>query len=182
MGTTLRMPANEMDHRLGPLNAPVTLVEYGDFECPYCGVAESVVGQLVKEYRSDLCFVFRHFPLSGIHPDAEFAAIASEAAGKQDKFWEMHRILFQNQEDISRDKVLMLARRINLDMDQFNHDLQSYDIIEKVKNDSRSASESGVESTPTFFINGIKFEESTNYWPLREAIEQQLGGAGSVYI
>ena len=182
MGTTLRMPANEMDHRLGPLKAPVTLIEYGDFECPYCGVAESVVRQLVKEYRTDICFVFRHFPLSGIHPDAEFAALASEAAGKQDRFWEMHKILFQNQEDISREKVLMLARRINLDMDQLNHDLKGFDILEKIKNDTRSALESGVESTPTFFINGIKFEESTSYWPLREAIEQQLGGAESAYF
>jgi protein-disulfide isomerase len=182
MGTKLRMPAYEMDHHLGPLKAPVTLVEYGDFECPYCGVVESVILQLIKEYRSDICFVYRHFPLSGIHPDAEIAALASEAAGKQDQFWEMHHKLFENQENISKDNIFNFARDLNLDMEQFEYDLQSYDIMEKVQNDVRSAKESGVESTPTFFINGIRFEESSSYWPLREAIEGHLRGADSAYI
>jgi protein-disulfide isomerase len=182
MGTTLKLPANEMDHHLGPITAPVTLVEYGDFECPYCGVAESVVKQLIKEYRSDICFVYRHFPLSGIHPDAEIAALASEAAGKQDRFWDMHHQLFENQEKISKDTILNLAHLLNLDMEQYVYDLKSYEFMEKVQNDIRSGRESGVESTPTFFINGNKFEGSTSYWPLREAIEGYLSGADSAYI
>lgn len=182
MGVNLRMPPNQLDHHLGPLNAPVLLVEYGDFECPYCAVAISVVTQLIKEYKTDICYVYRHFPLKGIHPDAEIAAYAAESAGKQDKFWEMLNLLFENQEHLSNEIVFVLARQIGLDMGQFTHDIQSYEVAEKVHNDARSGHESGVEHTPTFFINGVLFEGSTNYWPLREAIEESLRGMDSIQI
>jgi protein-disulfide isomerase len=182
MATKLMTPPSLNDHHQGTLNAPVVLVEYADFECPYCEVVASVIDQLRSEYRADLCFVFRHFPLNGIHPDAELAAMASEAADQQGQFWNMHQVLYKNQDHLSRDMIEMLARRLKLDMDQFHHDIQRYDLREKIKNDHRSGRESGVESTPSIFINGSRFEGSSSYWPLREVIETHLGGGESLFI
>lgn len=180
MSNKLKLPVNENDHHRNSLRAPVILLEYGDFECPYCAVASTVIARLLQEYRSDLCFAFRHFPLKGIHPSAELAAIASEAAGLQDKFWDMHNLLFAGQENLSKKSITMLAKKIRLDMDQFQIDMERYDLLEKVRNDHHTGIQSGVQSTPSIFINGFQFEGSTSYWPLKEAIEIELGSRESV--
>lgn len=182
MSNQLKIPVNENDHHKNSLRAPVILLEYGDFECPYCAVASSVTDRLLQEYRSDLCFVFRHFPLKGIHPNAELAALAAEAAGEQEKFWDMTKLLFAQQENLSKKTVEMLARKIRLDMDQFQDDLGRFDLLEKVRSQHHSGTLSGVQSTPTFFINGMLFEGSSSYWPLREAIENELSGGRSAQL
>jgi protein-disulfide isomerase len=176
MGTLLNKTINENDHYQGNLNAPVGLVEYGDFECPYSGVAARVIDQLLAEYDSNLCFAFRHFPLAGIHPEAEFAALSSEAAAEQNHFWEMHKLLFENQEHLSKNLIELLARKLRLDMDKFLHDMQRNELLEKVRSQHQSGKESGVEATPVIYINGQKYEGSSTYWPLREAIELELSG------
>jgi Na+/H+ antiporter NhaA len=148
-------PVDELtDHVRGPADAPVTLVEYGDFECPYCGKAEPVVRELVRSYGNELRFVFRHLPLSDVHEHAELAAEASEAAAAQGKFWEMHDLLFTHQDALTVDDLLGDARRIGLDLDQFSDDLDSRRYALRVTRDVEGADASGVAGTPTFFING----------------------------
>lgn len=182
MSIQLKIPVNENDHHKNSLRAPVILLEYGDFECPYCAVASTVISRLLQEYRSDLCFAFRHFPLKGIHPEAEMAAVAAEAAGEQDMFWEMHNLLFAGQENLSKKSIYMLAKKIRLDMDRFQIDMERYDLLEKVRSDHQGGIQSGVQSTPSIFINGFQFEGSTSYWPLKEAIEIELGSSQSSFI
>ena len=176
-----KTPVSESDHTLGPLNAPVVLVEYGDFECPYSGAAATVIEQLLSEYPRELYFVFRHFPLKGIHPTSEMAALASEAAHEQNQFWNMYHLLFDNQEHLSLKFIEMLARKLRLDMSQFMQDIKRLDLMEKVQRDYQVGIKSGVESTPSFYINDIKFEGSSSYSPLREAIENELRGRGSLH-
>lgn len=181
MSKKLKIPVNENDHHKNSLRAPVIILEFGDYECPYCAVAATVIDRLLQEYRSDICFAFRHFPLTGIHPSAELAAVAAEAAGQQEKFWEMHNLLFAGQENLSKKSIYMLAKKIRLDMDRFQIDMERYDLLEKVRSNHHDGIQSGVQSTPTIFINGIQFEDSTSYWPLREAIETELGSGQSSY-
>jgi protein-disulfide isomerase len=178
MGIFLNNTIDDNDHYHGNLNAPVEIIEYGDFECPYSGVAAQVIDQLLTEYDSQICFAYRHFPLGGIHPEAELAAVASEAAAEQNHFWEMHKLLFENQANLSKNLIEMLARKLLLDMDKFIQDMQREDLLEKVRSHHQSGVRSGVEATPAIFINAQKYEGSSAYWPLRGAIELQLGGTG----
>src|SRR5262245_553479 len=121
----LRLPINSDDHQLGNINAAITLVEYGDFQCPYCRRAHPLVKRLLKEKGDELHFVFRNFPLTKIHPLAFSASASAEAAGKQDKFWEMHDLIFENQNKLTKSFLLSLAERLNLDLVQFARDLKS---------------------------------------------------------
>lgn len=182
MSNKLKFPVNENDHHQNSLSAPVILLEYGDFECPYCAVAAPMISKLLKEYRRDVCFVYRHYPLKGIHPYAEVAAIASEAANQQDKFWEMHEYLFINQEHLSNENIDKIAQAIGLDVGLFQQDLGRYDLLEKVRSDQHGANLSGVQSTPTLFINGFQYEGATSYWSLREAVEIELSGLKSATL
>jgi protein-disulfide isomerase len=179
MSNQLKIPVNTNDHHLNTLHAPVILLEYGDYECPYSAVATTLFSRLLKEYRTDLCFVYRHFPLKGIHPFSELAAVAAEAAGEQNKFWEYHELLFTNQEELSEEQIENLALKLELDMDLFQSDLGRYDLVEKVRSDHHGGIQNGVQSTPTIFINGFQYEGQTSYWPLREAIELELTGERS---
>lgn len=179
MRDRLRIPVNENDHHKNSLRAPVILLQYGDFECPYSAVASTVIDRLMQEYRSDVCFAFRHFPLNGIHASSELASVAAEAAAEQDKFWDMHNLLFAGQENLSRKTIYMLAKKIRLDMDRFQIDMDRYDLLERVRSDHNGGVQSEVQSTPTIFINGHHFEGSSSYWPLREAIEIELGSRDS---
>jgi Na+/H+ antiporter NhaA len=142
------------DHIRGRLDAPVTLVEYGDFECPYCGEAEPIVRELLTAYEDDLRYVFRHLPLADVHPFAQTAAEAAEAAAAQDEFWAMHDRLLTHQDELSPANLLRHAEEIGLDVDRFAEDLRQRRFAPRVAVDVASADASGVSGTPTFFING----------------------------
>jgi len=167
----LKVPVSEIDHIQGKEDAPVTLVEYGDFECPYCLEARSVI-EIVKHTEGDrLKFVFRNFPLSQIHIHALRAAYAAEAAAKQGKFWEMHDLLFDNQFAFEDSDLTTYAQNLDLNMRQFAEDMKSEEIVKKVKDDFLSGVRSGVNGTPTFFINGVRFNQPSEVEFLQEAIE-----------
>ena len=143
----------ERDHIRGPLESPVTLVEYGDFECPYCGQAEPVVRELLRDV-GDVRYVWRHLPLSDVHPNAELAAEAAEAAGDQGVFWELHDRLLDHQDQLSPSELVGHAEELGLDVERFTEYLRHHDGAGRVAEDVDSADLSGVSGTPTFFING----------------------------
>jgi Na+/H+ antiporter NhaA len=143
----------ERDHYRGPVEAPVTVVEYGDFECPYCGRAEPVVRELLQEF-GDVRYVWRHLPLSDVHPNAQLAAEAAEAAAAQAAFWEMHDLLFAHQDALRPDDLISYAEQLGLDVERFTDDLRKHAGAARVAEDVDSADLSGVSGTPTFFING----------------------------
>jgi Na+/H+ antiporter NhaA len=143
----------ERDHVRGPRDAPVTLVEYGDFECPYCGQAEPSVRELLRDF-GDVSYIWRHLPLSDVHPRAQLAAEAAESAGEQGAFWEMHDVLLDNQDRLGPNDLAQYAEELGLDVERFTADLQSHAGAARVAEDVDSADLSGVSGTPTFFING----------------------------
>jgi protein-disulfide isomerase len=146
------------DHVRGPIDAPLTLLEYADFECPYCGMAYMIVENVIAQMGDQMRFVFRHFPLVDMHPHAERAAEVSEAAGAQGKFWDMHQMLFENQENLSDPFLLGYAQALGLDLARFTDDLATGTYRPKVAEDFISGVKSGVNGTPTFFINDVKHE------------------------
>lgn len=150
----LKPAVNTGDHHFGNQQASVILVEFGDFECPHCSHAHPLIKRLLKEMGDDIHFVFRHFPLQEIHPHAYMAAIAAEAAGKQNKFWQMHDLIFENQQRLNANVLLDLAQEINLELQQFASDWKSEPVQGKVESDFESGVRSGVNGTPTFFLNG----------------------------
>ncbi len=143
----------ERDHFRGPVDAPVTVVEYGDFECPFCGRAEPVVRELLQEF-GDVRYVWRHLPLSDVHPNAQLAAEAAEAAGNQDAFWQMHDLLFEHQDALRPNDLMSYAEQLGLDVERFHNDLRQRTGSARVAEDVDSADLSGVSGTPTFFVNG----------------------------
>jgi protein-disulfide isomerase len=143
----------ERDHIRGPIDAPVTVVEYGDFECPYCGRAEPVVRELLREF-GDVRYVWRHLPLNDVHPHAQLAAEAAEAAANQEAFWELQDLLFENQDALRPEDLVGYAERLGLDVERFTNDLRTHTGATRVAEDVDSADLSGVSGTPTFFING----------------------------
>lgn len=154
---TLRPPVNERDRQMGNIQSKLTLVEYGDYQCPYCRSAHSLVQRLLKEFDTELRFVFRHFPLKEVHAEAMNAAQSAEAAGNQGKFWSMHNLLFERQDRFhEKGLFLSLAEEIGLDLSRFLIDRKSEDITSKIENDFGSGIYSGVNRTPTFFLNESK--------------------------
>ena len=154
---SLKPPVSNKDNIYGSDDAVIELVEYGDYQCPYCGQAYPIVKTIQERFGGDLKFVFRNFPLSKIHPQAKMAAVAAEAAGKQGKFWEMHDIIFENQTRLHLSALIEYAKLIGLDVEQFKNDLADDTLAEKVESDFESGMRSGVNATPTFFINGEKY-------------------------
>ena len=154
----LSVPVSDSDHIAGPSDAPVTLVEYGDFECPYCGQAYPIVKQVQDQMGDRLRFVFRNFPLGQIHPHAERAAETAEAAGDQGKFWEMHSKLFENQRALHLKSLLSYAAHIGLDVGRVKGELSEGAHTERVQQHFMSGVRSGVNGTPTFFINGVRHD------------------------
>ena len=152
----LKIAVNTADHHIGNTNAAVTLVEYGDFECPYCGRAHPLIKRLLEEKGNEFQFVFRNFPLRQIHPNAYIAAISAEAAGRQGKFWEMHDLLYENQDKLGMDYLYLLAKLLGLDLAQFTKDSESRVLLDKIQTDFEGGIRSGVNGTPSFFINGQK--------------------------
>jgi protein-disulfide isomerase len=153
----LKPPIGKQDHVRGNANAPVSLVEYGDFQCPHCGEAYPIIEDIVRELGHDLRFAYRHFPLSTAHPLALSAAIAAEAAARQRKFWPMHHKIFENQASLSIEALWEFGTIIGLDMKQFEKDINDRALEEKVQDDFESGVRSGVNGTPTFFINEIRY-------------------------
>jgi protein-disulfide isomerase len=168
---TLTLPVGPRDHAQGPTSATLTLVEYGDYECPYCGRAYPIVKAVQKRLGAKLRFVFRNFPLAEIHPHAENAALAAEAAGELGKFWEMHDALFENQRSLGQSQLASYAEALGLDAGAFSKQLHSQPLIERVREDFMSGVRSGVNGTPTFFINGHRFDGSWDFAGLVEALE-----------
>lgn len=169
----LRPPVNEQDHFQGnPEKAKVILTEYGDYQCPSCGEAYPIVKNLQRHFGEDLLFVFRNFPLQDAHPDAFSAALAAEAAGKQDKFWKMHDVLYENQDRLDQEALEYYAEKLGLDVQQFLEDMQSNDIRKKVENDIESGLRSGVNGTPSFYIGDEKYNEDWSEDFLKAVIEQ----------
>ena len=159
-GPQLKPPVSDRDHAQGPADAVLTLVEYGDYECPHCGRAYPIVKAVQKRLGSRLRFVFRNFPLNNAHPHAQAAAEAAEAAGAQGKFWEMHDVIFENQGALETDDLRRYAEDLGLDVDRFASELDREVYGDRVRADFRSGVRSGVNGTPTFFINGARFDGS----------------------
>ncbi len=169
-------PVGNGDHALGPATAPVTLVEYGDYECPYCGRMHPVVKELRERLGDRLRFVFRHFPLDSVHPNARRAAEAAEAAASQGRFWEMHELLYENQDDLGEEALRRYATRLELDPAHFEEDLEERAHAPRVREDRFGGERSGVEGTPTFFVNGVRYEGSHDLEALLEAVEDAARG------
>jgi protein-disulfide isomerase len=162
-----------LDWAKGPADAPVTLVEYGDFECPHCAKAWVELQQLERLLEDDLRFVFRHFPLSQLHPHAMLAAEAAEAAGAQGAFWAMHDALFSNQRELEAPALLRYAGQLGLDLVGFGNDLQAHRFRGKVRRDFLEGVRSGVNGTPTLFINGRRYDGRRTAESLLTAIERR---------
>jgi protein-disulfide isomerase len=165
------------DHTRGPDEAPVTVVEYGDFECPYCGQAEPVVRELLRDF-ADVRYVWRHLPLNDVHPRAQLAAEASEAAADQGAFWELHDLLLGHQDALRPDDLVGYAQQLGLDVDQFTDDLRTHREAARVAEDIDSADLSGVSGTPTFFINGQRHYGAYDIGTLSAAV--RAAGARAV--
>src|SRR4051812_22742640 len=148
----------ERDHIRGGEDAPVTFVEYGDYQCPYCGLAEVIIRELLESFGDDLRYVWRNLPLNDVHPNAQMAAEAAEAAGAQGKFWEMHDKLIDHQDELAPRDLARYAEELGLDMDRFWDDLRRHEFAERIAEDVGTADASGVAGTPTFFINGKRHQ------------------------
>jgi protein-disulfide isomerase len=173
----LAVPINEeRDHVRGPRAAPVTLVEYGDYECPYCGKAYYVVKDLEQRAGDLMRFVFRNFPLTTVHPHAERAAEAAEAAGAQGKFWEMHDILFENRQALEDEDLMKYAALVGIDIPRFVREMREGRYLNRIREDFLSGARSGVNGTPTFFINGLRHDGPWDLATLMAAIEVAARG------
>jgi protein-disulfide isomerase len=168
--TDLAVPVDpDRDHIRGPAGSPVTVVEYGDFECPYCGRAEPVVRDLLSD--SDIRYVWRHLPLTDVHPSAQLAAEAAEAAAAQGAFWPMHDLLLRHQDDLQPKDLVRYAAELGLESDQFHNDLMHHVHTGRIASDVESADLSGVSGTPTFFINDQRHYGAYDIETLKEAVK-----------
>jgi formate-nitrite transporter family protein len=175
----LSIPVSDSDHVEGAGEAPVTLVEYGDFECPHCGQAYPIVKEIQKRLGGRLRFVFRNFPLTQSHPHAERAAEAAEAAAAQGKFWQMHDLLYQHQQALKDEDLGRYAEDLGLDAERVKTELRQGTYRERVRQNFMSGVRSGVNGTPTFFINGVRHDGSYDLSTLLGAIERAGQAAGS---
>ncbi len=170
----LILPPSAADHTIGPAHAPVTVVEYGDFECPNCKQAAPAVKLLLNRFAGRSRFVYRHFPLEEIHPHALHAAEAAEGAGAQGKFWQMHDLLFDNQAHLKLDKLRGYAERLQLDLARYTVELDDHVYLQRIREHMQSGDESGVRSTPTFFVNDKIQDVSFGLRLLFDAVEVVL--------
>jgi len=171
-GARLTVPVGPRDHAEGSGRAPVTLVEYGDYECPYCGMAHGIVKRVRKEMGDRMRFVFRNFPLTSVHPHAQQAAEAAEAAGAQNRFWAMHDLLYQNQQALEPPDLIRYASDLFLDVQRFRQELTAHAWLPRVREDFSSGIYSGVNGTPTFFINDGRYDGSWDHDHLLAALQE----------
>jgi protein-disulfide isomerase len=168
----LTLPVGKRDHIQGPADAPATLVEYGDYECPHCKRAYPIVKEIQRRMGRRLRFVFRNFPLRESHPHAQHAAEAAEAADAQGKFWELHDLLFERQFALEDENLIEYADELGLDVARFRKDLAEGVYAPRVREDFRSGVSSGVNGTPTFFVNGARHDDAWDVEPLLAALER----------
>jgi protein-disulfide isomerase len=172
---SLKVPVSPDEHIQGAENAAVTLVEYGDYQCPFCGSAYPIVKKLQKKFGDQLRFIFRNFPLAQIHPFAEPAAETAEYAGAKGQFWEMHDRLYENQSRLDGPLFFELAQVLGLPGDGLREALEKHEFLPRIRQDFMGGVKSGVNGTPSFFINGLRHEGGFGYEDLEEAIKSQLG-------
>jgi len=163
---------DDRDHIQGPAEAAVTLVEYGDYECPYCGAAYPIVKDLQARMGDKLRFVFRNFPISTSHPHAEQAAEAAEAGAAQGRFWEMHDLLYENQRRLRDQDLHGYAEQLRIDVGRFDKDLAEHVHAARVREDFMSGVRSGVNGTPSFYVNGARHDDSYDFETLLAALER----------
>jgi protein-disulfide isomerase len=172
----LKIPVSSEDHIQGNEQAPLTLVEYGDYECPYCGMAYPIVKRLQKHFGDQLRFVFRNFPIVDSHPFAGIAAMTAEFAATKGEFWEMHDMLYENQENLEPADLVGYAEALKLSGDELKVAIKNEVFAEKIENDFSGGVRSGVNGTPCFFINGVRFNDSFEYENLLHALNRGLEG------
>ena len=171
----LSTPVSEDDHIYGSSDASVTIVEFGDYQCSHCLLASSVIEDVLEKLEGEIRFVFRHFPLKKIHTQSQLAAEAAEAAGAQNKYWEMHKKLYLNQNNITNEKLMELAKELELDTEKFQQDLNSHVHLKKIDNHFIDGVKSGVSGTPTFFINNKKYTGAFDVESILDQIQKPLG-------
>jgi len=174
----LSLPVSERDHVQGDPHASVTLVEYGDYECPHCGRAYPIVKDVQRRLGATLRLVFRNFPLAEMHPHAQHAAEAAEAAGAQGRFWEMHDALFEHQRSLDDRSLVQYAKALGLDHDKLQSDVTAHVYAPRVREDFVSGVRSGVNGTPTFFINGARYDDDWDAETLTEALRVAAAAVG----
>jgi protein-disulfide isomerase len=167
----LAVPVTAVDHSIGSEHSPITVVEYGDFECPTCKQAAPAVKLVLERFDGRVRFVFRHFPVESAHPHAMHAAQAAEAAGGQSKFWQMHDLLFENQRHLEMTNLRAYAQRLELDMPRFIAEMDDEIYLQRVREHMRSGTQSHVRGTPTFYINGVIQDVSFGMHSLMEGVE-----------
>ena len=169
--SALTLPASPArDHIIGPADASVTLVEYGDYECGFCAAAHPIVKTILAQAGDAVRYVFRHFPMTSMHPHAELAAEAAEAAGKQGKFWSMHDMLYANQQRLDGPALLAYAAALGLDVNRFSNEIVAHTHLPKISEDFMSGVRSGVNGTPAFYINGLRHDGGWDYASLMTAL------------
>lgn len=170
----LKNQINSTDHFRGSLLSPVSIVLYGDYECSICAKNLPWINELLNEFKDSVVFAFRHYPLTYIHPHSAIAAVAAEAASAHGKFWQMHTLLMQHHSNLSGETILHLASLIGLDPEKFMHDLEKNEYMDGIILDILEAEESGVETSPTFFLNGTKLSGIVDYDSLKGDIQHLL--------
>ena len=164
------LPMPDRDHIQGPIDAPIALVEYGDYECPYCGEAYPIVKAIQERLGDRLCFAFRNFPLVNSHPHAEHAAETAEAAGAQGRFWKMHDLLYENQNALEDEDLAGYALALGLDAERLMREVQAGAHAARIREDFRGGARHGVNGTPSFFINGVRYDGRTDVAGLLTAL------------
>jgi thiol-disulfide isomerase/thioredoxin len=170
----LVVPVSAVDHLLGPADASVTMVEYGDFECPNCKQAAPALKHVVERFEGRVRLVYRHFPLVEVHPHALHAALAVEAASAQGRFWEMHDLLFENQSRLQLKQLRSYAERLGLDLVKYDTEMRGELYLQRVREDIEGGRQSGVRSTPGIFVDGRRHDVSFGFWSLANAFDAAL--------
>lgn len=170
----LLQPDAATDHILGPASARVTLVEYGDFQCPSCAQAHDALKIMLAHFGNDLRFAYRHFPQRATHPDAELAAEAAEAAGAQGRFWPFHDLLFEHRQHLKEKHLQDYARRLDLDMARYQYEMKDHVYLQRVQEHLQGGQHLGLRGTPGFYVNGVYTDVSFGLQHLHEAIERAL--------
>src|SRR3989442_1130289 len=171
---TLTPPVGKRDHIQGSSSAVVTLVEYGDYQCPFCGDAYPIIKKLQSHFGDQLRFAFRNFPLVRIHAFAQPAAEAAEAGGAQDKFWEMHDYLYEHQDALDAENLVRAAGILDLDKVKFDREVAAHVYVDRIQADIQSGIDSGVGGTPTIFINGVRNDDDDDFETLKTKIEEAI--------